>query len=397
MEKRRDHKGRVLRQGESQRQDGRYCYTYYVNGKRQFLYSWKLERTDKLPEGKRDCVALRDQENTLVVKRAKGEALISTCTVYELVEDYIKLRTDVRNTTKKGYQTVLNLLRKDPFGSRRINTIKVSDAKRWLIELQQKGRGYSSIHSFRGVLRPAFQMAYEDEILTRNPFDFELASIILNDSVRRDAISNRDEKRFLEFTKNDDHFYRYYEGIYILFKTGLRISEFCGLTIDDIDFEKMTINIDHQLQQASAGKYIIVPTKTNAGTRVLPMKEDVAECFRRIISNRLNKPKREPVIDGKTGFLYYNEKGKPFVEWKWAKIFEGIITKHNKTYKDELPKITPHICRHTYCTNMAKAGIVPKSLQYLMGHSEIAITMDTYTHLGLEDAQNELMRLEALG
>ena len=396
MEKRRDHKGRVLRNGESQRSDGRYCYTYYVDGKRQFLYSWKLERNDKLPEGKRDCVALRDQETTLTVRRAKGDALVATCTVYELVEDYLKLRTDVRITTKKGYKTVLNILRNDPFGSRKINTIKVSDAKRWLIGLQQGGKGFSSIHNIRGVLRPAFRMAYEDEILTRNPFDFELSTILVNDSAKREAVSNKDEKRFLEFIKSDDHFHIYYEGIYILFKTGLRISEFCGLTIDDIDFENMTINVDHQLQQAPGGKHIIVPTKTNAGTRVIPMKEDVAECFRKIISNRLNKPRREPVIDGKTGFLYFNKEGKPFVEWKWGKVFEGIIEKHNKTYKDELPKITPHICRHTYCTNMAKAGIVPKSLQYLMGHSEIAITMNVYTHVGLEDAQNELKRLEAM-
>ena len=61
-----------------------------------------------------------------------------------------------------------------------------------------------------------------------------------------------------------------------------------------------------------------------------------------------------------------------------------------------MPNITPHICRHTYCSNMAKSGMNPKTLQYLMGHSEIGVTLNTYTHLGLEDATDELKRVEDL-
>ena len=62
-----------------------------------------------------------------------------------------------------------------------------------------------------------------------------------------------------------------------------------------------------------------------------------------------------------------------------------------------VPYLTrPHVCRHTYCSNMVRAGMNPKTLQYLMGHSDIGVTMNTYTHLGLEDAQNEMVRLEEL-
>ena len=61
-----------------------------------------------------------------------------------------------------------------------------------------------------------------------------------------------------------------------------------------------------------------------------------------------------------------------------------------------MPNITPHVCRHTYCSNMARSGMNPKTLQYLMGHSEIGVTMNTYTHLGLEDATDELRRVEDL-
>ena len=78
------------------------------------------------------------------------------------------------------------------------------------------------------------------------------------------------------------------------------------------------------------------------------------------------------------------------------KYFKHILEKYNKTYRVQLPKITPHVCSHTYCSNMARAGMNPKTLQYLMGHSEIGVTLNTYTHLGLEDAKDEMIRMEEL-
>ena len=64
--------------------------------------------------------------------------------------------------------------------------------------------------------------------------------------------------------------------------------------------------------------------------------------------------------------------------------------------KSWIPNITPHVCRHTYCTNMAKSGMNPKTLQYLMGHSDIGVTMNVYTHLGLDDAKDEMIWMEEL-
>ena len=95
-----------------------------------------------------------------------------------------------------------------------IGHVKLSDARRWLIKLQKKdGRGYSSIHTIRGVVRPAFQMAVEDDMLIKNPFQFELASVVVNDSVTRKAISRADQRKFLDFVANDRQFSKYYEGI----------------------------------------------------------------------------------------------------------------------------------------------------------------------------------------
>ena len=67
-------------------------------------------------------------------------------------------------------------------------------------------------------------------MIRKNPFEFQLATVVVNDSVTREAITRKQERAFLEFVKGDKHSSRYYDGIYILFKTGLHISEFVGLT-----------------------------------------------------------------------------------------------------------------------------------------------------------------------
>lgn len=393
-EKRRDNRNRILRNGESQRKDGRYAFKYIdATGKPQFVYSWKLEKTDKLPTGKRDDLSLREKEK--LIQKDIDDQIVprgGEMTVEEPVRKYLMQKTGVRHNTEANYNFVLNIIKKEEFGKRRIDKVKQSDAKCWLIKLQQDGRGYSSIHSIRGVVRPAFQMAVDDDLIRKNPFEFQLATVVVNDSVTREAITRKQERAFLEFVASDKHFCKYYDGIYILFKTGLRISEFVGLTLADVDMKNRKININHQLQRKRNMEYIIEDTKTSSGTRVIPMTDDVYECFKRIIANR-KKPKVEPMICGKSGFLYLDKNDMPMVALHWEKYFQHICEKYNSIYKVQMPKITPHVCRHTFCSNMAKSGMNPKTLQYIMGHSDIGVTLNTYTHIGFEDAQEELQRV----
>lgn len=393
---RRDSKHRVLRRGESIRADGKYQFKYHVNGKPHFVYSWRLEPTDKLPVGKKPCLSLRELEKQIGYDLdSQMDPLGKNITVTELVDRYLKTKTGVRDSTRAGYKTVQRILQKESFGGKKISQIKVSDAKLFLIKLQSDGRGYSSIHSIRGVLRPAFQLAVDDDVLHKNPFGFELATVIVNDSVTREAISRDQMRKFLKFIHDDNVYCKYYEVVYILFHTGMRISEFCGLTIRDVDLKNRIINIDHQLLRTSEGKYVIEATKTNAGTRKLPMTEDVFQCFQAIIEDR-EKPRYEKVVDGYTGFLFTDKDGKPLVAMHWEHRFNHMVKRYNDIFRVQMPNITPHVCRHTYCSNMAKSGMNPKTLQYLMGHSDIGVTLNTYTHLGLEDAADELKRMEDL-
>ena len=393
---RRDKKHRVLRKGESIREDGLYQFKYHVNGKAKFVYSWRLEPTDKLPLGRKPCLSLRELEKQIGYDLdSQMDPTRKNMTVMGLVERYLSTKTAVKPSTKSNYQFVKNILAKEDFGGKKIGTVKTSDAKLFLIKLQSEGRRHSSIKTIRGVLRPAFQMAVDDDILHKNPFGFELAGVVINDSVTRQAITREQMQKFLKFIYDDNCYCKYYEAFYILFHTGMRISEFCGLTISDLDMENRIINIDHQLQRSSTMEYYVESTKTNAGTRKLPMTDGVYYCFQSILEDR-EAPKFEKMIGGYTGFLYLDKEGMPEVAMHWQHRFNHAVARYNDIYRVQMPNITPHVCRHTYCSNMAKAGMNPKTLQYLMGHSDIGVTLNVYTHLGLEDAAAEMARMEAV-
>lgn len=393
---RRDFKHRILRTGESIRANGKYQFKYIENGKPKFVYSWRLVPTDPQPIGKQPCLSLRELEK-LVGKDidSRLDPMWKNLTVNELIARYLRTKTGVKYSTTKNYDFVRNIMEKDEFGNRKISEVKTSDAKLFLIRLQQEGKGSSTIKTIRGVLRPAFQMAVDDDILLKNPFGFQLVGVIVNTEQIRQAITKDQMNRFLKFVREDNVYCKYYEVFYILFHTGMRISEFCGLTINDIDMENRIIDINHQLQRTSDMRYLIESTKTNAGTRKLPMTDDVYQMFKTILESRPdNLP--EIMIDGYCGFLFRDKNGMSEVAMHWEHRFKNAVTRYNEIFKLQMPSITPHVCRHTYCSNMARARMNSKTLQYLMGHSDISVTMNTYTHLGFEDAKDEMVRLEEL-
>ena len=184
-------------------------------------------------------------------------------------------------------------------------------------------------------------MAVDDDVLHKNPFGFELAGVVVNDSVTREALTRDQMRKFLKFVHDDNVYCKYYEVVYILFHTGMRISEFCGLTIKDIDLGNRIVNIDHQLQRLSDMTLVIEPTKTSAGTRKLPVTEDVAKCFQAIIEDR-EKPKVEKVVDGYTGFLFLDDKVLPLVTMHWEHRFNHMVKRYNDIYRVQMPNITPH-------------------------------------------------------
>ena len=235
-------------------------------------------------------------------------------------------------------------------------------------------------------------MAEDDDLIRKNPFRFALCTVIENDSKKREALTELQQQEYLDFVKSDKHYSKYYDAIFILFNTGLRISEFCGLTVSDIDFENRRIRVERQLIRTSSGQYMTEKPKTESGIRFIPMTAEVEAAFERIIKNR-KRAKREPVIDGCIGFLFLDKFGMPKLALHWEKIMQRIHEKYNSVSLKIMPKVTPHVCRHTFCTNMARKGMNPKMLQYIMGHAEVGVTLNTYTHIKYEDAEQEMRRI----
>lgn len=303
-EKRKDNKGRLLRTGESQRKDLTYQFRYTdVTGKRRTFYA-------------KDLKELRKQEEKI---QREVDAGVNYCegniNVIELVERYVSLKQGVRHATKVGYNFVLNLIRKEDFCYRRINTIKTSDAKLWFMKLQKDGRGYSTITSVRGVVKPAFQMACDEDILRKNPFAFSLAGVVVNDTKKREALTPEEQEIFMTFVKADSHYRCYYDEFNVL------------------------------------------------------------------------------LVGGYTGFLLLDKNGNPKVGLHLDHHMQWTMKKYRRTREEPLPTITPHVLRHTFCTNMANAGMDLKSLQYLMGHSDAGITMNVYTHASFAQAEQSMQKI----
>lgn len=349
---------------------------------------------DRQPAGTKTDFSLREKEKEIAKKQREGlDYKAGRITVLELVEKYTAQKRNVKDTTKRGYNTTIKFLKKDDFGRRLISEIKTSEAKEWLISLQsEQKKSYSAIHNYRGVIRPAFAMAVEDDFLMKNPFDFPLGDVLIDDSIKRDSITPKQERAFLGFLENDETYNYIYDIAVILFETGLRVSELSGLILKDVDMAEKSLNVSRQLQYVSGKTYIEDETKSEAGMRILPLSEKALASFEKVLKRK--RPHIEPMFDGVTGFLFLDHNDKPMLSYKIEKAFQRAREKYNSIYKEELPVITPHVCRHTYCSRMARTGISPKTLQYLMGHADIETTMNVYTHVHADEAKADVEKIQ---
>ena len=395
-EKRRDSKNRILRTGESQRKDGRYAYKYTDTfGKPQFVYAWKLVPTDKTPAGKREDISLREKEQEIQKDLADGiDPIGKKMTVCQLYAKQIRHRANVREGTKQGRKQLMRILTEDALGGCPIDSVKLSDAKEWALRMKEKGYSFKTINNHKRSLKAAFYTAIQDDCIRKNPFDFQLNTVLEDDTEPKVPLSPTQEASFLSFIQNDKLYRKYHDEIIILLGTGLRISELCGLTEADIDFENKLINVDHQLLRIAGSGYCIETPKTKSGVRQIPMSTKVCEAFERVLKNR--RAEKPIIIGGYTRFIFLNRDGLPKVAATYETMFRGLVKKYNANHEEQLPKVTtPHTLRHTFCTNLANAGMNPKALQYIMGHSNINMTLNYYAHATSDSAVAEMERLIA--
>lgn len=384
-EKRRDKKHRILRNGESQRADGRYAYKYIgSDGKPHFAYSWKLEKTDLLPSGKRDCEALREQEKRITAELEKGLSKkdFSDLSVCDLVERYISTHKSLRKSTIDNYRTALNVLKQYPLSDKKISYVTTSDLKAYALAISQT-RNYGTTSTYLEVIKAAFAEAVEDNLLDRSPFSFKLSKLLVNDVVPKTAIKQTDETDFFDFCNTDKFASKNKDAVIILFGTGIRISELCGLTLNDVDMEKKVVHIRHQLYKKS-GKIDLVPPKSKASIRTIPMSKEVYDAFSRAIANRACVKNPEY-----SDFIFLTNRGTPTCAADWDHWFNRALRKMNQEREGKNLSFTPHSCRHTFCSSMVLKGMNLKVLQRIAGHSNFNITANRYVHV---DEEEDILR-----
>lgn len=371
----------------------RYEYHYTdCLGKERVVSSYRLEITDQLPRGKKSSRSLREKEaeinayleNSVDIDGAK-------LTLLEVVDRYLKHlynRKKLAHNTKVGYNVTVNTLKQYKLGYMEIGKIRPEHCEEWLADMKKKYRG-SSIQTQISLIKRTFEYALDYDYVAKNPF--RRITTDRSDSKKREALSVGDMNRFLDFCSKDAHSSHCYDMLYVLFWSGLRASELCGLTLDNIDMDKRTITVEKQLQCINH-THIVLPTKTTNGNRTIPMTDGVYECFQRIIRNRYLKGDIEPVCYDEQGNEYQGfvflatRSRKTIVRGHVEEYLQNCIKRFNNANPENpIRKFEPHICRHTFATNMQY--LPPKTLQYILGHGNITTTMDNYVDVKPEAEQ----------
>lgn len=395
-DKRKDHRGRTLKVGESQRKDLSYQYRYTdILGKRHTIYSWRLLPSDKTPIGKKEDKSLREKENEIQLMLSQGMTGLGTdITLNEMFEFYISNKKHkgrkLTENTIHNYRTMYNKhVSNNILGNMKISDIKKINITFFYEQLQEKGMSYGTICFYHKVLSSVFNMAVDNELIRNNPTKRAL-EVVHGTPQRREALTRKQQEEFLSYL------YRYDKDIYrkvaFLIGTMCRVSEFTGLTWEDIDMKNRMITIDHQLQYKKMGddkfSYHIMPTK-NTHTRKIPMTDDVYEVL-----SELHKYffifRRDYCIDGKKDFLFYSKSGKLLNDSIFNYELKKAVEKYNETAEYKIGNISAHTLRHTGCTRDAEDGMDIKVLQYIMGHSNTQITYNVYNHVNEERAINEI-------
>lgn len=413
-EKRRDSKNRILQNGESQRKDGKYEFKYVdVNGTRRSAYSWKLVATDKVPEGKRCELSLREMEKQI---RRDLEDGISThtansITLNELFDTYMSTK-ELKQSTRTNYMYMYKNYVSDVIGKRRIGSIKYSDIKKFYNSLiLEKKFKPNSMEIINTILHPVFTMAVRDGYIRTNPSDGVMAEIKKShnwEKPKRHALTEEQQAKFIDFVANSETYNHWLPLLTVFLGTGCRVGEIIGLTWDDCNFAEGIISINHNLiyRQQDDGKcemHITTP-KTESGKRIVPMFEAVRKALLQEKKQQMKQGFNSTIIDGYSGFIFTNRCGYVHNPQTINRAIKRIYTACNDQEVEQakkehrqpvlIPHFSVHNLRHTFCTRFCENETDLKIIQEIMGHSDITTTMNIYNEATKERKQESFARLE---
>ena len=421
-QKRKDNKGRNLKENEFQRPDGQYMYRYYdAYGNMKYVYSWKLVPTDKLPSGKRNGLSLREKEAEVNDDKLRGidSTAKKKCTLNDIFDKYMEGKVDLKDSTRGNYIYMYDKYVRDRLGRRKIADIKYSDIKRFYQELLA-GKGTGRVNGFKPnsleiihtILHPVFTLAIRDDIISKNPTDGVMSEIKKSTKwvkPKRHALTLEQQQLFMEFVHNSST-YKHWESILVFFLgTGCRVGEGLGLTWDNVDFKNNTITINHNLvhrKNIKTGKcemHITTP-KTESGIRTIPMLEEVREALWQIRLEQFQQGGNSTKVDDYSSFVFLNRDGSVNSPRAMNRAIERIRLACNKNEivqaeeenreAVQIPHFSVHNLRHTFCTRFCENETNVKVIQEIMGHADISTTMNIYAEATEAKKKDTISTLE---
>lgn len=392
MASRKDNKGRVLRKGEFQRaSDGKYVYGYTdPNGGRHYIYSKDLKK-------------LREREEKLIKDQLDGLDIYATgsADVNFVFDRYISTKSELRSSTFTNYNYMYDRFVREGFGKRKIASIKYSDVLHFYYDLvKNRGIQINTLETVHTVLHPTFQLAVRDGLIRNNPSDGVMAELKKktgNKKGIRHALTLEQQRAFMNYIAQSPIFVGWHPFFTVLLGTGCRIGELVGLRWEDVDLEKRTININHQMtyyprrSDTYKCEFKVSLPKTDAGIRVLPMMNQVYEALSEEYNRQLEEGFADAVVDGMSGFIFTNRFGTihnpAAVNRAIKRIYEAYNAEEIVNAKKEnreailIPHFSCHHFRHTFCTRFCENETNVKVIQSIMGHASIETTMDIYAEV----------------
>lgn len=405
-EKRRDKKGRLLREGESQRSDERYMYRYVdINGERKTEYSWRLVETDPHPKGKKKDLSLREKEKNIqkdmedVISYASGKM-----TLNQLFDLYMKIKKH-KPRTKNNYITTWDKnVRKRDTSNTEIRSLRKHHFIKLYTSMQNDGCGNGTIIFISKIINSLLNYACTEDYIRKNYAKGCMKDLeIFNEE--REALTIKEQNTFLKYVASSETFYRSYWMFVFIIETMCRASELAGLTIDDLNLDDKIWDLNHQLLYFN-DFYIDTP-KTKKSKRLVPLSKDALKAISKQKEFLMKKGLiNNYTVDECKNFLFLSPRGKLLTVSGLDAHIHRIVKCYNeeettKAKKENrepffLPDFTTHILRHTGCTRAAEKGIDARVLQDIMGHKDIRVTMKIYNHVDKTRLISEMEKLDKI-
>jgi len=415
-DKRRDNKGRLLRQGELQRNDGKYEYRYFDSkGERHSVYSWKLVDTDKVPNGKRCKESLRSMEKR--IQRDLEDGIYThesyRTTLNWFFDDYISQKIEIKASTRVNYKYMYDNYVRDEIGQKKLASIKYSDIKKFYLSLiHEKKFKPNSMEIIHTILHPIFATAVRDQYIRLNPTEGVMAEIKRThdwEKPKRRALTESQQSAFINYISLSETYRHWLPLFSLLLGTGCRIGEALGLRWEDCDFEESIISINHNLiyrvhEDSGKAEFQITTPKTKAGVRIIPMLKEVRRILLEERIRQMRDGFNEEVVDGYSGFIFSTRFGEMMsphcVNRAIIRIYKAYNKDETQQAKKEkrepmlLPHFSAHNLRHTFCTRLCEHEPNLKVIQEIMGHADITTTMDIYNEATKEKKMASFENLE---